>query len=60
MTTRIDTISLFPLSAEIAWRRYLDETRSLDPDDYERGEADAWDRLQGALGRVRPDPRDAA
>ena len=61
MSTSIDTISLFPLTAEIVWRRYLEETRSLDAESYTLGEAEAWERLQGALSRILPDdPPEAA
>ena len=58
MATRIDTIALFPLSAEVAWRRYLESTRDLEGDEYDSAEREAWDVLQESLDRVpahRPD-----
>jgi hypothetical protein len=60
MTAQIDTITLFPLSAEVAWRRYLETTKDRDGDDYDAAEADAWETLQVALGRLPQAPDDAA
>jgi hypothetical protein len=60
MTTTADIITLFPLSAEVAWQRYLEDTRGRQGDDYAAAEAEAWARLQVALGRVRQPPDDAA
>jgi hypothetical protein len=60
MTAQIDTITLFPLSAEVAWRRYLEATRDRAGDDYDSAETDAWETLQLALGRLPQPPDDAA
>lgn len=60
MPGSIDTITLFPLSAEVAWQRYLEVTRAAAPDDYERVEQDAWAQLQVALSRVRSEPEAVA
>jgi hypothetical protein len=60
MTAQIDTITLFPLSAEVAWRRYLETTKDRDGDDYDAAETDAWETLQVALGRLPQVPDDAA
>lgn len=60
MTTQTDIRTLFPLSAEVAWKRYLEATRELDGDHYAAVEEDAWDELQVALGRLPQRPRDAA
>jgi hypothetical protein len=60
MTAQIDTIALFPLSAEVAWRRYLEATRDRDGDEYESAETDAWQTLQLALGRLPQPPDEAA
>jgi hypothetical protein len=60
MTAQIDTITLFPLSAEVAWRRYLEATRNRDGEDYDAAEAEAWETLQMALGRLPQPPDDAA
>jgi hypothetical protein len=60
MTAQIDTITLFPLSAEVAWRRYLEATRDCDGDEYDTAEADAWETLQMALGRLPQPPDEAA
>jgi hypothetical protein len=53
MTGSIDTITLFPLSAEVAWQRYLEATRAAGTGEYEQVEEEAWDQLQLALSRVR-------
>lgn len=60
MTTQTDIRTLFPLSAEVAWRRYLEATRNRDGEDYDAAEADAWETLQMALGRLPHRPDDAA
>jgi hypothetical protein len=60
MTAQIDTITLFPLSAEVAWRRYLEATHDRDGDDYDAAESEAWETLQLALGRLPQPPDDAA
>lgn len=60
MTGSIDTITLFPLSAEVAWQRYLEATRAAEPGEYERVEQDAWAQLQVALSRVRTEPEPVA
>ena len=60
MPGSIDTITLFPLSAEVAWQRYLEATRAAAPADYERVEQDAWAQLQVALSRVRSEPEPVA
>lgn len=60
MPGSIDTITLFPLSAEVAWQRYLEATRASEPEDYEQAEQDAWAQLQVALSRVRSEPEPVA
>jgi len=60
VTNSIDTISLFPLSAEVAWQRYLEATRAADGGEYEQVEAEAWEQLQLALSRVRGTPAPVA
>jgi hypothetical protein len=60
MTTQTDIRTLFPLSAEVAWRRYLEATRDLDGEPYDSAEQDAWEELQIALGLLPQQPRDAA
>jgi len=55
MTGSIDTITLFPLSAEVAWQRYLEATRGANAGVYERVEQEAWEQLQAALSHVRGD-----
>lgn len=60
MTTQTDIRTLFPLSAEVAWKRYLEATQALDGEHYAAVEADAWGKLQLALGRLPQQPRDAA
>ena len=60
MANSIDTITLFPLSAEVAWQRYLEVTRSADAEDYEQVEKDAWEQLQLSLSRVHSAPTPVA
>ena len=60
MATQTDIRTLFPLSAEVAWRRYLEATQALEGDSYEAAERDAWAELQIALGRLPQRPLDAA
>jgi hypothetical protein len=60
VTTQTDIRTLFPLSAEVAWRRYLESTQDLDGEYYDAAEQDAWDELQMALGRLPRQPLDAA
>lgn len=62
MTPPLDTIALFPLSATVAWRRYLEATQGLDGDAYDLAERAAWEQLQVSLVRVRGSsrPLDAA
>ena len=60
MATTTDIITLFPLSAGVAWTRYLEATRDLDGEDYERAEASAWEQLQLALSRLPARPTEAA
>jgi hypothetical protein len=55
-----DIITLFPLSAEVAWRRYLEATQGREGPEYEGAEADAWEQLQIALTRLPVQPSDAA
>jgi hypothetical protein len=55
-----DIRTLFPLSAEVAWKRYLESTQSLDGESYKMAEEDAWAELQVALGRLPRPPLDAA
>jgi hypothetical protein len=60
MATQTDIRTLFPLSAEVAWKRYLEATQGLDGDSYQLVEQDAWDELQLALGRLPRPPLEAA
>jgi hypothetical protein len=60
VTTQTDIRTLFPLSAEVAWRRYLEATQDLEGEHYESAEQDAWDELQIALGRLPARPLNAA
>jgi hypothetical protein len=60
VATQTDIRTLFPLSAEVAWRRYLEATQGLEGDSYESAEADAWVELQVALRRLPQQPLDAA
>jgi hypothetical protein len=55
-----DIRTLFPLSAEVAWKRYLESTQDLDGESYKMAEEDAWAELQVALGRLPRPPLDAA
>jgi hypothetical protein len=55
-----DIRTLFPLSAEVAWKRYLESTQGLDGESYKMAEEDAWAELQVALGRLPRPPLDAA
>jgi hypothetical protein len=60
VTTQTDIRTLFPLSAEVAWRRYLEATQDLDGEEYAATEEDAWEELQIALGRLPRQPLNAA
>ena len=60
MTMQTDIRTLFPLSAEVAWRRYLEATQELAGDSYKMAEEDAWAELQIALGRLPQPPLEAA
>jgi hypothetical protein len=60
MTTQTDIRTLYPLSAEVAWKRYLEATQELDGDSYKIAEEGAWAELQVALGRLPRQPLDAA
>ena len=60
MTMQTDIRTLFPLSAEVAWKRYLESTQTLDGESYKMAEEDAWAELQVALGRLPRPPLDAA
>jgi len=51
-----DIITLFPLSAEVAWRRYLEATQGRAGEEYEGAEAEAWEQLQLALSRLPERP----
>jgi hypothetical protein len=53
-------LSYFPVSAETAWRRYLDVVRAAPPEGYVEAEEAAWDELQASLARVRTRPAGAA
>ncbi|HYX86643.1 MAG TPA: hypothetical protein VE777_16850 [Gaiellales bacterium] len=54
------TVAIFPLTAEAAWRRYLEATRDAEGEEYAETEAEAWEELQAALERVPQRPDDAA
>ena len=60
MATTIDIRTLFPLSAEVAWTRYLEATRGIEGAEYERAEGAAWEELQLALSRLPERPTEAA
>jgi hypothetical protein len=60
MATTTDILTLFPLSAHVAWTRYLEATRGLEGEAYERAEATAWEHLQIALARLPERPTEAA
>jgi hypothetical protein len=55
-----DIRTLFPLSPEVAWKRYLEATQELNGESYNLVEEDAWAELQVALGRLPRPPLDAA
>jgi hypothetical protein len=60
MATTIDIRTLFPLSANVAWARYLEATRGIEGEEYERVEGAAWEELQVALSRLPERPTEAA
>ena len=49
-----------PLSAEEAWRLYLEATREADGDRYLNVEEAAWEQLQAVLATLPSDPVGAA
>ncbi len=49
LTSHTDIVTRFPLSAEVVWRRYLEQTEGLTGDEYEQVEHEAWEQLQAAL-----------
>jgi len=60
MMAHEDRLRFFPITAEAAWRRYLEVVRSADPDEYAAVEEAAWAVLQEALERAEQRPMPAA
>ena len=56
----LDTLTYFPVTEELAWRRYLAQIRTAEPGDYAAREEAAWLELQATLARLAPDPLHAA
>ena len=60
MSDTSTNIRFLPMSAEGAWKAYLDATRDADAEEYEHLEAAAWEQLQATLARLPRDPVGAA
>ena len=55
-----DRLRFFPITAEAAWRRYLEVVRTAGSDEYAAVEEAAWAELQDALERAASRPLPAA
>jgi hypothetical protein len=53
-------IRFLPLSAEGAWRTYLQATKTAEGDRYQQVEQAAWEQLQATLADLPADPVGAA
>jgi hypothetical protein len=60
MMTHDDRLRFFPITAEAAWRRYLEIVREAGPDEYAVIEEAAWAELQDSLERAESRPMPAA
>ena len=53
-------IHFLPVTAESAWKAYLEATRELDGEGYSELEEAAWEQLQATLAHLPSDPVGAA
>ena len=55
----LETLTFFPVTREMAWRRYLAQTRAAALEEYAEVEQAAWGELQHMLAQLE-DPVPAA
>ena len=56
----LESLTYFPITRELAWRRYLAAIRTAEPEQYGQIEEAAWAELQEMLAHVAPGPVPAA